>query len=106
MNKWPKPVDQSSKAGQLISFTQALASLLSDDLVVFDMHDGDEKDLRTDRDEKLNITPYKNDQKWSVDSTFNDQCIASVNFQVPENLTHHQSLSRSGVGHGLHWGCR
>ena len=84
MNKWPKPVDQSSKAGQLISFAQAQQeSCLSDDLVVFDMHDGDEKDLRTDRDEKLNITPYKNDQKWSVDSTFNDQCIASVNFQVP-----------------------
>lgn len=84
MNQWPKPEHEASRAGQLVSDGQThQISCLGDDVVVFDMHDGDEKDLSTSRDGKLHITPYKNDQKWSVDSTFNDQCIASVNFQVP-----------------------
>ena len=47
------------------------------------MHDGDEKELKTERSGALHITPYKNDEKWSVDATFDNECIASVDFQVP-----------------------
>ena len=31
----------------------------------------------------MHIEPYKNSQKWSVDATFDQSCVASVNFNVP-----------------------
>lgn len=83
MDKWPKPADPASKAARLMADAQVRQEACLDrDVVVHDMHDGDEKELRTDNG-ALHITPYKNDQRWSVDAKFNDKCIASVNFQVP-----------------------
>ena len=51
------------------------------------MHDGDAKEIRVsgtrlDKD-KLNIKPHDNGQKWSIDATFDSDCIANVNFNVP-----------------------
>ena len=87
MNKWPKPVKGmgpsrfSSKGKE--GATGLSSQCLESETIVNDMHDGDEKDLATDRSGKLRITPYHNDQKWSVDATFNQQCVATVDFQVP-----------------------
>ncbi len=87
MDKWPKPADPASKAGRLsLLANNARArqgSCLDRDEVVRDMHDGDEKELTTESSGALHITPYKNDEKWSVDATFDNECIASVDFQVP-----------------------
>jgi hypothetical protein len=52
-----------------------------------DMHDGDAKEIRVsgsrlDKD-KLTIKPHGNSQKWTVVATFDSDCIANVNFDVP-----------------------
>lgn len=65
---------------------QCLPTATGTGLVEHDMHDGDEKLLKTHEQggkELLSITPYANKQTWSVQAEFDDECIASVNFDVP-----------------------
>jgi hypothetical protein len=76
MDKWPKPVIESKKP-------QHESCLQQNNLIVNDIHDGDEKEVDSGRSGAIHITPYQNNQTWSVDATFDEQCIASVNFQVP-----------------------
>lgn len=55
--------------------------------VFYDMHDSDAKEIRLSGSRldknKLTIKPHENDQTWVVEATFDDNCIASVNFNVP-----------------------
>jgi hypothetical protein len=47
-----------------------------------DMHDGDMKAITVKSDD-LTIEPYGNSQSWVIDSTFDKNCVALVNFDVP-----------------------
>ena len=47
-----------------------------------DMHDSDQKGVLVEKAD-LTITPSGNDQDWIVKSTFEEGCIATVNFDVP-----------------------
>jgi len=47
-----------------------------------DIKVSDMKGVIVDGD-KLTIQPYDNDESWKVQSTFNEGCVAMVNFNVP-----------------------
>eukprot|EP00038_Savillea_parva_P007042 m.167505 g.167505 ORF g.167505 m.167505 type:complete len:358 (+) comp12832_c0_seq1:104-1177(+) len=55
--------------------------LAKDHLIVNDMHDGDAKSLDSDRN-ALQITPYKNNQRWTIAAKFNNACVATIDFNV------------------------
>lgn len=88
-NAWPRPDRSLGKIAQNATprlDEQCLSTPLFSGIVENDMHDGDSKFLKTHRiggKEHLTITPYKSDQSWSVETEFDDDCIASVNFDVP-----------------------
>lgn len=52
------------------------------DKVFDDMHDSDQKGVLVEKAE-VTIKPHDNDQEWVVKSTFDENCVATVDFDVP-----------------------
>eukprot|EP01079_Euglenida_sp_SAG-EU17-18_P008432 gene8432-1508_t len=52
-------------------------------LVVNDMHDSDMKQLQVSSSNQLDIKPYGNNQTWEIHAQFNRNCVANVDFNVP-----------------------
>merc|ERR1712146_541821 len=52
------------------------------DAVFADMHDGDRKRVRATGG-KLTIEPHGNNQTWTVNAKLDDDCVASIDFNVP-----------------------
>ena len=81
---WPKPEAMPKEWEKLRSGKRAVyeGGDCTSSGVVDDMHDGDKKALKVSGN-SLEITPSGNQQKWKVDTKFNSDCVASVNFNVP-----------------------
>jgi hypothetical protein len=54
----------------------------SNDFIVADMHDGDQKHLVISNDGKLTIMPHGNNESWSITTTINNEGTAVVDFNV------------------------
>ena len=59
--------------------------------IFYDMADGDEKavtitreNVHRDEMDALTIKPYGNNETWAVETTVDDNCVATVDFNVPD----------------------
>lgn len=50
--------------------------------ILHDMHDGDKKSIKVKHDGSLTLNPSGNDELWTVQSKFGDDCVATVDFNV------------------------
>ena len=81
-----------------------------DPIVFYDMHDGDMKQI-TASGFVFQILPYNNSQTWEVYGNWDVNCVATVNFSVPNkpnpppvNLTMTMWLMSTTDNSGIKWG--